>query len=65
MSRFEMINPAVSEVRIKPDGDTTPVNQRGVILGTVTDAVQRFGGFLFHKSRLPLGCVRRYLCNKA
>lgn len=65
MSRFVVIDPAARQMRIKPDRDTTPVNERGVILRAVTDAVQRFGGFLFHKSRLPLGCVRRYLCNKA
>ena len=49
----DRVNPVSTRVRVKPDGETSPPDKRGVILRPVTDAVSRFGGFVVHKMRLP------------
>ena len=54
-SRHIVIDPLVTGLNVKPDGEATPVNEGGGILLPVTEAVLGSGCFLFHTKRLPAG----------
>ena len=53
-TRLIVIDPVVTGLNVKPDGEATAINEGGGILLPVTEAVLGSGGFLFHTKRLPV-----------
>ena len=54
-TRLIVIDPLVTRLSVKPDGEATAINESSGILAPVTEAVLGSGGFLFHTKRLPAG----------
>jgi hypothetical protein len=52
--RFIVIDPVVTRLRVKPDGEATAINESSGILAPVTEAVVGTGCLLFHTKRLPV-----------
>ena len=52
--RLIAIDPLVTGLNVKPDGEATAINESSGILLPVTEAVLGSGCFLFHTKRLPV-----------